>query len=75
MFTTILQIYFLIALIFFIINGLTYNLAIFEYEKEISLKITLRTALVYFVISWFWPVQLFVIFKLIYEETKNGKGN
>lgn len=75
MFTIIIQIYFLIALIFFIINGLTYNLAIFEYEKEISLKITLRTALIYFVISWFWPVQLMIIFKLIYEETKNGKSN
>ena len=69
------QTYFAIAIVFFIINGLSYNLAIMEYEKDFSLKVTLRTAFVYVIISLFWPLQLAYLIRLFYEGLTNGKSD
>ena len=70
-----LEYYLLLAIIFFIINGIAYNLAIQEEEKEVPLKQIIKVAIFYFIMALFWPIQLFYLIRLTYEEFKHGKSD
>ena len=71
-----IEYYFLLALIFFIINGVAYNLAIKDVKIEIPFSTTMKIVTIYFFMSMFWFVQLFYLVKLIHEEfNKDGKSH
>ena len=71
-----LDVYLLIALIFYLINAYGYHEIIKDNITDMPLRATIMAALVYFFISLMWPVQLFYIAKLLYDGAKkNGEGN
>jgi hypothetical protein len=69
------DLYFIIAIVTFILNGIAYNLAILEHEKEIPIGISLRAAFIYMIISLFWFIQVGYFIKLAIGEFRNGKSN
>lgn len=70
-----MEYYFLIAIIFFVINGLAYNLAIKDLE-DVPILATIRAMLIYVVLSLFWFVQLYFVIRMVHEELKkDGKSN
>jgi uncharacterized membrane protein YhhN len=69
-----LNIYFYIAFILFIINGIAYNILLFSKKEEPTTPKLLRVIFMFMVVSLFWPVELFYLSKLTYEECKNGQG-
>ena len=71
-----LDVYLLIALIFYLINAYGYHEIIKDNIVDMPLRTTIMVALVYFFISLMWPAQLFYMAKLLYDGAKkNGEGN
>jgi hypothetical protein len=71
-----LDIYLLIALVFYMINAYGYHEIIKDNIDDMPLRTTIMASLIYFFISLIWPVQLFYIAKLLYDGAKkNGEGN
>lgn len=67
-----INLYLYIAFSFFILNGIAYNISIFENNEDPPLPRVLRVAIIYGFMALVWPVELAYISKLIYQEIKNG---
>jgi hypothetical protein len=67
-----INIYLYIAFSFFILNGVAYNISIFENNEDPPLSRVFRVAIIYGFMALAWPVELVYISKLIYEEIRNG---
>lgn len=70
-----ISLYAYIAFTFFIVNGIAYNISIFEKNEDPSFTQVFRIAIIYGLMALAWPVELIYLSKLIYEEIKNGQGN
>lgn len=70
-----INLYLYVAFAFFIVNGIAYNVSIFENNEDPSFTKVFRIAIIYGLMALVWPVELMYLSKLIYEEIKNGQGN
>lgn len=69
------EVYLLITLIIFIINGIAYNISLTYTNIEPTFGSIIRSAIIYLIMSLLWPIQIIYLAKLSYEEFKNGKSN
>ena len=67
-----INIYFYIAFVIFIINGIAYNISIINNDEDPPITKIFRIAFIYALMALVWPVELVYISKLLYEELKNG---
>jgi hypothetical protein len=67
-----INLYLYIAFSFFILNGVAYNISIFENNEDPSFPRVLRVAIIYGLMALVWPIELIYLSKLIYQEIKNG---
>jgi hypothetical protein len=70
-----MDIYLLFALILYIINGIAYFLHLKISKEDPSIWQILRVSIVYVLMALFWPIQVFLLGKLYYEEIINGKSD
>lgn len=69
------EVYLLITLALFIINGIAYSIFLMNPDENPTMGQIFRIAIIYVFISLLWPVQVFYLFKMGYEDFKNGKSN